>query len=370
MKNKKTLLAILAIALVLGMTACGGGGGGSGGRTPVDNSVKGGTVPVKIRAYNNKGIAPSKSVVFNGRAAVMSGSEWSVQTDFAGLNELYNNFGAKQGSGITPTKFYLYVGVYAYTSTGDRFYLGQGYFDFASGKTITLGEEIPRDVTIVAIKFYGLDVYATTSQIGNSDLDYTYVEIDWPFYTGTNDNNGKKTNFEASPYFRRDAEVLPFDFKPTIIDGKASFRCTDLSPVLADSMLRSMLNGYDFLYMSAADAKKVINSIIYGGDSRKLYYGVPVPVSDIIPGVNKLKEPEFQDYPDDILEYGFAGQGGSTIVVPFSPITIPSNASSVTFEVSWDLQNLVDAYKTSNNNETVVLKNGFWESLYINVKID
>jgi len=360
MKNVIKILSIISLVLVITLASCGGGGSGSGKTTPVDNSGKGSkgdTIPVKIKAYNNKGVTPSKSEVFNVRAAEMRGNARSVQTNFAMYNEIYDFLGTKQGPGITPTKFYLFVRIEAYTSTGKYINLGNGYFDFANGNTITLGEEVPRDVTIVAIKFSGL------SMVGSVE-DTAFLEFNWPFYTGTNDNNGKKTNYDASEYYRMNMVNLAYIeeeggkydyFNTTVIDGKVNIFNYFLDPVFAAEVAGSWGWGH------------TTDSIIYGGDSRKLY-DEDVPVSDIIPGVNKIEYGKYLTGYDDyfIAHIDF----GKTVVVPFSPITIPSNASSVTFEVSWDLQNLIQPYKTTTDKETVVYKNGFWEGLYINAKID
>jgi hypothetical protein len=360
MKNVIKILSFISLILIITLASCGGGGGG--------NSVKGGTIPVKIRAYNNKGVTPSKSVVLSRSAAEAGGISRAVQTDFSEYTNIYNNLGNKQGSGITPTKFIFCIDIFAYTSVGECFLLGYGFLDLASGKTITLDYGIPTDVTIAAIEFdMGTDgVLGEDGRVAKT----SYVEFDWPFYTGTNDNNGRKINFEASPYYTyiktytsSPSESLGdknfYNFNPSIINGKATIQRYFLDPAFAND-----ISGYD-----KPNDRSVgrISYIIYGGNSRKLYAYQNVPISDIIPGVNSIKNPVYPDYPG---VFGYGGYEFTNIVVPFSPITIPSNASSVTFEVSWDLENIIQPYKTSHNMETVVLKNGFWESLYINVKID
>jgi hypothetical protein len=87
--------------------------------------------------------------------------------------------------------------------------------------------------------------------------------------------------------------------------------------------------------------------------------------------------------------------GQSTITIPFEPIIIPENATSVTFEIRWDLTGLIQQYtgrkgvleETSpgsntwittsyvvddvpnDGNDLFVLKNNYWEGLSITATV-
>lgn len=105
-------------------------------------------------------------------------------------------------------------------------------------------------------------------------------------------------------------------------------------------------------------------SIFYGGDQYKFNDGV-CDAGTIIPGF------PMNEY--DISGSNFAGDGaaGATnIIVPFTPITVPSGASSVTFEISWDLDNIIARYAGGGpGQEIFVLKNGWWNGLHITASV-
>jgi hypothetical protein len=72
-------------------------------------------------------------------------------------------------------------------------------------------------------------------------------------------------------------------------------------------------------------------------------------------------------------------------MVPFEPIVIPENATSVTFEIRWDLDGIIQQYMgrkitfpgpvftiddTANDgNDLFVLKNNYWEGFSITATV-
>ena len=88
MKNK-ILLAVLAIALVFGMTACGGGGGGGGSTTEKEKPVTGGNFQIKVVNENDKPITKVESlaIVWSVDCNITKGNSQTFPVDrvaFAG----------------------------------------------------------------------------------------------------------------------------------------------------------------------------------------------------------------------------------------------------------------------------------------------
>jgi hypothetical protein len=292
----------------------------------------------------------------------------SVSTDFNEYSSLFNSFkkfATFKGS-VTPTKFMLYSIIYVYTSTGAEYELGRGIFDLVQGITVTFGE-VPQGVTISAMKFEFWDGFYTEDVYGNI-IDYgtSRVELDWPFYTGTNDAAGKEAHFNASGYGYNSA------YNPilSIENGIATIPFGYFEP--AGTYQDVIVGPGEGLFLP------VLHQIIYGAGERRLYYGEPVPVSEVIPGVETVRDPGGSRSYLGFYDPNYPDLRDASVVIPFEPITIPYDASSVTFEISWNLQNIIEAYTTSGVNDKgkgiweaiLVLKNGWWDGLYMTAKID
>ena len=148
MKNQTKLFGITALVAVIifSMTACDTGGGS--------------TVTAKMRASNNNGTKPARSIA----RAVYTGSQIDTAS-FSALDSYYNGLGTRT-SQHTPTKFELYYVLNAISSTGDSVVVGEGLFDFTQNLTINFGE-IPTDITCSAIF---LQLYGTNPKGGSNPV--------------------------------------------------------------------------------------------------------------------------------------------------------------------------------------------------------
>jgi hypothetical protein len=346
MKNFIKVIGIIALVAVIGfaMIACDNGNGGNGG--------KGGPKTINIRAYNNKGVGPSTSrSVMGGRA---------VQPGFDDMGEFYGP--RIPEGGITPTKFQVCLLIYAYTNTGRCVDLGRQVFDITKGITLSTRETFEVGETISAVTFYIID--SGVSFDGILPYEYCDVEFAWPI---GNTNEEKKARFDHSSVNGVSAgdpnDPLGY-FKPSITDGKASVLLTSLIPMIANEQ---------------GQTKGQLKNIVYGGNQRVLYTELDViPVSAIIPGVTRTS--------NGLTNFGgYTGTGEKTsevygwdidfpaqsIVVPFTPVTVPENATSITFEASWNLENIIH-WNNRNMSEMdtfveVYLKDGWWDELNFNV---
>ena len=103
-------------------------------------------------------------------------------------------------------------------------------------------------------------------------------------------------------------------------------------------------NAFQFLLFAAGAEYQMLENV----------QGNEITLGDIFP-YSANADQEFKDgdpWPKNFL------------VVPRAAITIPGNATSVTFEVSWNLQGLLERYdnNTANPDDDIfVLKNGWWE---------
>jgi len=69
----------------------------------------------------------------------------------------------------------------------------------------------------------------------------------------------------------------------------------------------------------------------------------------------------------------FAGIPGyvysDSVIIPSNSIKIPSSGT-VTFNISWNINDVIEVYEgetASANDDIFILRNGWWESLYIHV---
>jgi hypothetical protein len=245
-------------------------------------------------------------------------------TPFSSYSAFYGHLGTPKPSGITPTKFELGFTVVGVASNGDMQPLGTvgGKADFArpGGVTVDVGD-IPTDITCSALIFY----IAT----GNCVVEFPYPH--------------DETTFESS-HINMD---IPNGFQSTLNGTTAH---TTLS-VMDPGNIRNM-----FSLTSAPDIKPV-NNIIYGGSASTFYMGAAAPLSEIIGNGSEI-----------------GSQDASTVVVPFTPISIPSTASSVTFEVSWNLDGIIQEYTALNpsaqgGTDLFILRDKWWEGLHIKASV-
>jgi hypothetical protein len=331
MKNKQTVffgIAVIFVAVIFTLAGCEGDD--SGGKS----------IPVKVRAYNNNGIAPAQSIALNTRAATDI-MPLAADTGFTDYNTFYGNLGAKKAN-ITPTKFILGVApIMAYANNGEMMSIGDGIFDFAKNVTITVGE-IPTDVTCAAMSVH---IASGGVAITGGDAGYSSVEFEWP---------GGKTDFDTHNQASYYGLELPGmhgmpAFSPSWNGNKVTIALTTLEPFSVKQVFS--IGGASFSHLT---------QIVYGAGERRMYNNEVVPTNSVIPGLNSLN--------GGVEIGGF----GVSIVIPFTPITVSSNTSSVTFNISWDLTGIIEVYEgatASPNDDIYVLKKGWWEGLQMTASI-
>ena len=229
---------------------------------------------------------------------------------------------------------------HAYYNQNEMAELGSGVFDFKQGMTVTL-DDIQGGITVQAFSLFLAFEYGV--QI-NGAIQDSVVEFTWP---------GGSTDFNDSEYKNFYGTSGAHTY-PTWNGDKITIRMSQLMP----STMRSDNNFFTFL---TGTEIKPFGSIYFGAGTRRMYSGVSFPWSQIIPGFTSWK-------------YGGAeiDSHQSHIVVPFDPINIPSNASSVTLNISWNLNDLISVYEGKTNSaddDIYVLKNGWWDDIYITVSV-
>ena len=306
MKTKKILPVIAIIIAASVLSTCDIFG-------TVIGTVNG--IPLKAKAYDNRGVKPS------GARAIgdVLGSGDNITT--TALTSLYSGLGGS-ATPITPTKFVVASYFRALLSDGQIAPLGQGFLDYAQGITIQIGD-VPTGITVSAIAievtFDNAVYFPEINQKGHS-----YVEF--PF-TGT----------LPSPY----SDVVNEDpiFTPTVEGGTAKIHFKTITPYGHSNNNQNLRIG-DF---------------IYGGDTRKLVEGSIQP-AEIFPDIpNK--------YP------GLESAYGSTLVIPMNSLNISSNTTSVTLNISWNLDGIISQYGTGTSAK-FILKNGWWNHLYLTATVE
>jgi len=304
------------------------------------------------RAYNNNGIAPAFNMARNVKATMADAGDES----FADFAEFYGKLGTHVRD-ITPTKFVLGVGtINLYAPNGEMMSIGQGIFDFAQDITLTPGE-IPTDVTCSAMSF---TFCSSGIAFEGGPAGYAYVEFEWPLYDGTDDQAGRQAEFAFHQGFYNTS--LPGENNPPAppLPG--------FTPAWNGNKVTVLLNAFEphliqQIFTLGGTELKPLDYIIYGAGNRRLYNGEKVPTNSIIPGLNSL--------------YGGMGIGNewfSSIVIPYTPIYVPSNASSVTFNMSWNLNGIISQYCGEDGiadtaDDIFVLKDGWWNGLQISANV-
>ena len=271
-------------------------------------------IPINAKAYNNNGTDP--------RSAVRAVGDTLASGDTISPNELnvYSSLGSLTTS-ITPTKFVVASYFRVLLSNGEIVSLGQGFLDYAQGITINIGD-VPAGITVSAISIeIHLDSAAYFPEINQSGHSY----VEFPF-TGT-----LPTSYSAVVY---EDPV----FTPTSEGGTAKIHFKTIIPKA-----------------HGGGETSNIHQFIYGGDTRKLIEGQIQP-AEIFPNIPN-------NYP------GLENTFGSTLVIPMNSITIPSNAKSITLNISWNLDGIISQYGTSPNFN-FILKNGWWNDLYITASVE
>lgn len=270
-------------------------------------------IPVLVKAYNNEGVAPPASLS-KSRSAVGERSDLvraAEHPSFGELNDLYTpaNLGAKVGSGITPTKFTASWSINAVLSNGDRHGIGAGsFFDFTKGLTVDVGE-VPTGITVSA-----LELHIASVRMPGEELPM--IEFEKPSGLSAETINQM---FEG--------------YNPPVLNGNT---------------MSLSLGHFTMMEVGENEFASIMDYFCYG-DELKLQTGTVT-----FPGGSPFGQPA----------------PARNMIIPFSPVTISEDASSVTLNISWDLNGLIEQWSgednTPNNaDDRFVFKQGWWNNLHV-----
>ena len=277
--------------------------------TACGDNGSGKTVGIRLRASNNSGSVPSPSIA----RSIHTGDAVDT-TSFKPYTDFYNTLGAVQAS-FTPTKFEMAGQIYFVSSDGNTLVVpADRFYDFASPQVFQI-TDVPVGVTLSAMIISLSDVIMDPQ---------THQPI-----------KGK----------------VEFPDNGAGISGENGFAW--YLPGSAYTFINSTIDE------RKVDEDLIFYSLVYANNSKlKLYplSGGNIPPQDIGLPAGTMVGP-MKNQP---IHPG--------IVVPSSPIYIPENASSVTFNISMDLNNIIQKY-TVSSNDYYVLKNNWWTSLYISASV-
>jgi hypothetical protein len=401
---------LLATALVFGLviTSCDNGNGGGGG----------GGVPTGVMFKNGVPINQSQSVMRSAARAVGGGD--ATETGFEDYNTFYSLLGEKVGDGITPTSFKiapLTITLWKDDGTYDVVYEpganGVDLYDFANPVKLVVDNIQPGKY--VALQFtFNLSGIMEDSK-GN--LSFTTVMFKWPtglphyaggeappsavsMYIGETNQMG---NNNLGQWFQgfSDNQSTRVDQEPPTDDGTFTTMLMNVDPgsMLASSIANAEVRdgdggtvkyiSYDWLGNSLLPGSgtdnnptfqglkfRYLGQIGYGGSDYKHIVGMGLKGSELVSTL-----PDDQPNKLVVITDGMspakktqieAATKWSEIVLPFDGVTVPDDAKSVTFEIYWDMTNLIQQYagidgEANTWDDTLWLKNGFWKGLSINV---
>ncbi|MDR2900853.1 MAG: hypothetical protein LBV20_04985 [Treponema sp.] len=267
-------------------------------------------VPVKVRTFNNGDIRAAN--MLRNAAEIKS-----LAADDYSFDSFYDKLEAKKSS-ITPTKFVIDVTQLSLISAGwedqvDAHYNDQAEFsvDFSKENTFTIDEVIADGVTCAAIMF----------RFDLGDVEFSVPE---------------GFDFESSTI----SGYSELQNSGRINDGKVNFYGNLLTPqMIGSDILNEELPG--------------VHLVFCGGTNPNVRLTKEALYSDII-----------SDFPNTTMNAG----NNVDVVVPFDPVTITSGASSATFHMSWNLDNIVERYEGATEapeDDIFTLKDGWWNGMEI-----
>jgi hypothetical protein len=389
-------LLIIALAVVIGFsfTACGGGAGGGGGPGPIGG---GASVATSFRFRNAapNAIAQPTAKVLARSVAGPGGVTYEVDdASFSHYTAFYNTFfggNSYKVNSITPTKFVLPVweltlygededdNVIIANLIGEGALIGEGNstvtnVDFVQGATVNLNGIAPG--TYKAIHFN----FALTAMAGEDMVPhYAQVEFPWPSAMSALFNKPKTPSPMTSLWLTSPADnhvqlgTLAADF--TSIPRWPPI--THASNNVTTPLYYIVPGTIEMVLLNIPPTIPYLSTVYFVGDEYKMHAPGEFNIGDY-----------FQFFPGG----GFTYASGDVLTIPFTPITIPEGAASVTFEIRWDLTNLVEQYKgitpleespgvavfpfqpikdevANDKNDLFVLKNNFWEGLSITATV-
>ena len=319
MKNKFKLFGIISLVTVIVFTivACNKDGGDK-------------EIPVKVRAFDNSQTQQLQSMAFNAKTVQIM-DIMPLASGFSEYEEFYTWMESNKGTPaqITPTKFVLNANIVFVTRDGyfERPSLNHFDIDFSQpgGYTIDIGD-IPTDITCSAIAF-NIEPYGGA------------IEFAWP---------GGKDGFESNMFYG--------NFGTCTDDGIATLKIGNIDPYAARAAA-----GIKPPFEPPSGITHPLRTIAYGVGTGRRYSNDDIPTWELV-GLNSVPgHGEFL--------YSF----GSYVFIPFTAVNIPSSASSITINISWNLDSIISHYDhdTSDDysDDIFVLKNGWWNGLQINITV-
>jgi len=305
-------------------------------------------VSVRVRASNNNGIAPSQAMLARNTQS-MGLMSVVGDTSFAEFNKFYSKIGAVVEN-ITPTEFILeVVNLTLYASNGDSLALIENNprrFDFTKGLTFDLGD-IPAGTTLVAMQFIispeGPETKVTFRVPDDIDVTNPSYNNGHPFW--------ELGNYSDS---NRMLSIMFGYIDPAwMIRNRILFCETDHHDNWGHTCYG---NTYTESYFSDVNIQQ-LHGFYYAGNTRKVYNG-GFSANELVPSA-----PVWWD---------LGAQDRDSIIIPLNPVTVHSSTNSITFDISWDLNGIVERRQgatTSPNDDIFVLKNDWWNSLHISVNV-
>ena len=314
MKNLTKLFGITALVAVVifSMTACDTGGGSK--------------VSVNIRSSNNNGTKPSGARSVVSRAVEITPFATNIFDSF------YTGLGSQVGSNITPTKFNVYATINVVVN--DLIYtLDEGFLDFVQGFTVNVGE-VPEDVTV---------------QIVALDLIYTGV-------VPASGNGGWCTvEFPVTAAYASAFSSSQYAFTYPAFSGLSAYTTS-----VAGTTAKFLFN--DLLPERRGGTERSIRTIVYHDTATR----------DIVDSYLTLGNFDFGSVTMSGGQIEFRDR---VLAVPFNPIHIPGGTSSVTFGISLNINGIIQQYAGTDNtantaDDYFVLKNGWWNDVYITANVE
>ena len=330
------IIAIVAITIFT-ITAC-------------DKDSSGG-VPVRLKASNNNDIAPSQSMIARNAQSVGLMSVVG-DTTFAEFIKFYNKIGTVVEN-ITPTEFILEVSnLTLYASNGDSLALIEGSsrsFDFTKGLTFDLGD-IPEGTTLIAMQFLISTVGQESKVTFEMPADVEIINpttLEWQHPLAG-------LVYETYSESNRIISLMSGYIDPSwMINNNQLFCNTEHHEYYGHYCYG---NTYTASYFSDVEIQPLFG-LYYAGNTRKVYNGM-FSANEIVPSA-----PAWWD---------LGAQNADSIVIPLNPVTVHSGTNSIIFDISWDLNGIVERRQgatTSPSDDIFVLKNGWWNGLHISVHV-
>ena len=319
MKTKKILPIIAIIIAASVLSTCDIFG-------TIIGTVNG--IPAKVQSSNNNGTKPSGARSVVSRAVGITPFALSIYDTF------YTGLGTPVGSGITPTKFNVYATIEVVVN--DLIYtLDNGLLDFVQGYTANVGG-VPEDVTVSIVS---LDLIYTGVVSENSPSGWCEVEFPVPAAYNSSVFSSSRYNFTYPAFSGLSS------FTPSIANSKASFLFNDLLPERQTS-----------------GQQRSISTIVYHDTATRNILDSYLTLGNFDFGSVTMSGGQIE-YRDRVLQ------------VPFTPIHIPKGTSSVTFGISLNVNGIIQQYAGTDNtantaDDYFVLKNGWWNDVYITANVE